>query len=190
MTFHETLLVFKAHKNGKGYIALCPAHGDRNPSLSLREGRDGRTLVKCFAGCSLDDIISAKGLSSNELFHTSIKTSWHIPHRNGYQGRATQQRTRATVTALAEHKKLPEAFLRELGLRDGSNGVDIALVSPEGNEVGAKPATITVDTAAEWLGISRTTCYEGVHSGSIPSIKIGRRLLVPTAALEKMLGVA
>jgi hypothetical protein len=34
-------------------------HGDRNPSLSVKDGRDGKLLFYCFAGCSFDEIVSA-----------------------------------------------------------------------------------------------------------------------------------
>ncbi len=47
--------------------------------------------------------------------------------------------------------------------------------------------TLTVDETASALGISRNAAYEGVRRGEIPSIKVGRRLLVPRAALERML---
>lgn len=50
-----------------------------------------------------------------------------------------------------------------------------------------KRATATVDEAAEILGLSRTTAYKAIHDGEIPSIKIGRRRLVPLAALEAMI---
>jgi excisionase family DNA binding protein len=46
--------------------------------------------------------------------------------------------------------------------------------------------TLTVEEAAETLGISRAFAYESVANGSIPSIRIGRRILVPKAALERM----
>jgi excisionase family DNA binding protein len=47
--------------------------------------------------------------------------------------------------------------------------------------------TMTVEATGTALGISRTTAYEGVASGEIPSIRVGRRLLVPTAAVRRML---
>jgi excisionase family DNA binding protein len=49
-------------------------------------------------------------------------------------------------------------------------------------------ATVSVEKAASIIGISRSTAYEGAHSRDIPVIKIGRRLLVPTAHLQRMLG--
>lgn len=50
------------------WIAKCPAHDDRTPSLSVRELEDGRVLVKCFAGCGFDEIVSKAGVDTNELF--------------------------------------------------------------------------------------------------------------------------
>ncbi len=50
----------------------------------------------------------------------------------------------------------------------------------------ARP-TITVNEAGELLGVSRSTAYEAVRVGEIPSIRLGRRLVVPTAAIRKML---
>lgn len=37
-------------RSGNGYLALCPAHEDRQPSLSVTEAQDGMVLLKCFAG--------------------------------------------------------------------------------------------------------------------------------------------
>jgi excisionase family DNA binding protein len=45
---------------------------------------------------------------------------------------------------------------------------------------------MTVEEAAKRLGLSRPAAYEGVRRNEIPSIKIGRRILVPIAALERM----
>lgn len=48
-------------------------------------------------------------------------------------------------------------------------------------------ATLTVGEAAKILGISRNSAYQGILIGEIPYIKIGRRILVPKAALMKLL---
>lgn len=45
----------------------------------------------------------------------------------------------------------------------------------------------TVEEVARLLGISRGLAYEGVRRGEIPAVRIGKRLLVPRAALLKML---
>jgi len=51
-----------------GYSARCPAHQDRDPSLTFRDGHSG-ILVKCWAGCDLTDIAAALGLRVGDLFH-------------------------------------------------------------------------------------------------------------------------
>ncbi len=56
-------------KGGGGqWTALCPAHRDSHNSLSISTGRDGRILFKCHAGCSVDAIVGALGLSVKDLF--------------------------------------------------------------------------------------------------------------------------
>jgi excisionase family DNA binding protein len=47
--------------------------------------------------------------------------------------------------------------------------------------------TLSIEEAAKVLGIGRNLCYDRVKTGEIPVIKIGRRLLVPRRALEKLL---
>jgi hypothetical protein len=55
-------------KSGKGYIAKCCSHQDKNPSLSLMVLSDGRILIHCHAGCSTYDVLSAIGLEMGDLF--------------------------------------------------------------------------------------------------------------------------
>lgn len=50
-----------------------------------------------------------------------------------------------------------------------------------------KRQTYTVDEASELLGIARNAAYAAVRSGQIPSIRIGKRIVVPKAALDRML---
>ena len=51
----------------------------------------------------------------------------------------------------------------------------------------SKRLTLTVPEAAEKLGIGRNQGYEAARNGQIPTIKIGKRLLVPVTALENKL---
>lgn len=50
------------------YQARCPAHDDRRPSLTIRELDEGRILIHCFAGCDVESILSAVGLSFDDLY--------------------------------------------------------------------------------------------------------------------------
>ncbi len=49
--------------------------------------------------------------------------------------------------------------------------------------------TVTVEEAAKLLGIARMTAYSAVREGEIPSLRIGRRVLVPRAALDRLLAI-
>lgn len=67
----ETLLsrVERPKLTGRGrWLCRCPAHDDRRPSLSIRELGDGRTLIHCFGGCSVDSVLGALGLHFTDLF--------------------------------------------------------------------------------------------------------------------------
>jgi len=57
-----------ARRSGQGWKANCPAHDDHVPSLSIKEGADGRVLLKCFAGCSTDSVLAAIELKARDLF--------------------------------------------------------------------------------------------------------------------------
>jgi len=69
MTIEEFLpRVARVKRSGKGWTARCPAHEDRQASLSVTEGDDKRVLVHCFAGCSTEDVVGALGLTMSDLF--------------------------------------------------------------------------------------------------------------------------
>lgn len=55
-------------KGGDKWAARCPAHDDRNPSLSIARGDDGRVLLKCWAGCTALEVMQALGLTLADLF--------------------------------------------------------------------------------------------------------------------------
>ena len=47
--------------------------------------------------------------------------------------------------------------------------------------------TRTIEEAAKALGIGRNQAYEAARKGEIPTVRIGKRILVPVAALERLL---
>ena len=65
--------------NSSEYTASCPAHDDKNPSLSITE-KDGKILLHCHRGCSPEDIVSSMGLKMKDLFTDDEKTP-HSSHR-------------------------------------------------------------------------------------------------------------
>ena len=60
------------------YSARCPAHADRSPSLAIKEGDRG-LLVKCWAGCTLDEITAALGIQVGDLFFDKPTTHGSRP---------------------------------------------------------------------------------------------------------------
>jgi hypothetical protein len=55
---------------GRGYLARCPAHEDRRPSLKIDEGRDW-LLLYCWAGCSVEAITTALGIRVADLAYVN-----------------------------------------------------------------------------------------------------------------------
>jgi hypothetical protein len=49
------------------WMACCPAHADKSASLSIRHTED-KTLIHCFAGCSVHEVVGAIGLDISDLF--------------------------------------------------------------------------------------------------------------------------
>ncbi|MGH9867912.1 MAG: AAA family ATPase [Candidatus Polarisedimenticolia bacterium] len=69
--------------NGAGHVARCPSHDDRHASLSIGDGDDGRALLNCHAGCSVEQIVGALGITTADLFERS----------NGHSGQPRILRT-------------------------------------------------------------------------------------------------
>ena len=57
MSAAEIAKALKGHRSGQGYVARCPAHDDRTPSLSIRDV-DGKVLIHCHAGCDQKRVIA------------------------------------------------------------------------------------------------------------------------------------
>jgi hypothetical protein len=75
----EQLQGFKKCANQQ-YVALCPSHSDRKPSLSISLADDGRVLIHCHAGCATDDIIRSLGITPRDLY-PQPNGDGHFPDR-------------------------------------------------------------------------------------------------------------
>ncbi|HZT72897.1 MAG TPA: hypothetical protein VE996_04530 [Terriglobales bacterium] len=68
MTAAHVAARLHARPTGPGrWIARCPAHDDRSPSLSIREGREGRVVIHCFGGCASAAVLAAAGISWRDM---------------------------------------------------------------------------------------------------------------------------
>ena len=108
----RTLTALRDHghepsKAGAGWCCRCPAHDDRNPSLSIHAGDDGRALVNCHAGCTVDAVCGAIRLRTVDLFIPD-------PSRSaGRNGHAPKPRRRG------DGDTTPRTPARSAGIGDG-----------------------------------------------------------------------
>jgi hypothetical protein len=76
----------RVRHSGTGWTARCPAHDDKWPSLSIAEGRDGRVLMHCHAGCRTEDIVAAIDFSMVDLFPQTVDGSLPTPRGKAKDG--------------------------------------------------------------------------------------------------------
>jgi excisionase family DNA binding protein len=89
----------------------------------------------------------------------------------------------------ASHSELRDALVFAAG-GAGPAVVPGSRTAPGAVAPVANRLVYTVEEAATLLGISRSFAYEAVQNGQIPSMRIGRRILVPKAALERFLALS
>lgn len=53
--------------SNNSWLACCPAHDDRTPSLSIRDTGEGKLMLRCFAGCETIDVLGAIGLDWEDV---------------------------------------------------------------------------------------------------------------------------
>ena len=133
------------------WAARCPGHLDNSPSLAIKEGERG-LLVKCWAGCTLDEITAALGLRVADLFYDAP-----TPHEH----RPTPKPARTDYAALA--------FRFELGALDRrlrAEHVNQAVNTISINELHDHDLDRLVDVVAcAHADIERAELLEGVADG-------------------------
>lgn len=144
MKIQDILTRFKSVKQERdGWLALCPSHEDKNPSLSISQGNDGRILLNCFAGCKILSILESVGLEMSDLFNDTPKT--HLKHTQSVPGASIKQSVKhsdsgCTLSDYAKAKNLPVDFLRELGVQESRFKGIPQLVIPYHDEDGIQTA--------------------------------------------------
>jgi len=118
-----------AQQSGNGWSARCPSHEDHRPSLSIAEGNDGRALVKCHAGCSVDAICDAVGLHVAELMAEDAVSSGTIRRRSEIRRVSTAPKTGKTYATA-------KAAIVTLERKHGDRSAIWTYHDAEGNPVG------------------------------------------------------
>lgn len=95
------------------WLAKCPAHDDRRPSLSIREADDGRVLLHCWSGCSTAEVIDAIGATWGDLFR---------PRDQRFPGGAPRRRERLASASDALKVLVTEARIVALLAGDLARG--------------------------------------------------------------------
>ena len=121
MTWHmiDLLKRFQNVKSsGNGFTAQCPAHDDKQNSLSIAQ-QNGKWLIKCHAGCTTEHVLHAAGLTFKDLF--TDEPSKERASTGERRSASEQPRNGATVGGLtleqyAAAKQLPVPYLEKLGL--------------------------------------------------------------------------
>ena len=105
------------------WVARCPAHHDRSPSLRIRELDDERVLLHDFGGCSTGDVLKALGLSLLDLFpqrtgqHARARSAAWVPIRDAVFVFDHEAHVVAVIAAdLMEQRKVDEPTWQRLAL--------------------------------------------------------------------------
>jgi hypothetical protein len=95
LTFRDRLEQLGRRVRGPrhSFAAQCPnpshgaGHGDRHPSLHVSEGKDGRVLAHCQAGCGLSDVLAPLGLEARDLFprRASFRAARRTTRHSGHE---------------------------------------------------------------------------------------------------------
>lgn len=109
-------------KAGGGFTALCPAHEDKDPSLTVAEGRRG-IVFTCWSGCQVNEIRVALDLTWPELFYDGIEEDGKLPSidRRGQALEALSAAARLrdepeTVNAICARRGWSRKVLESLGV--------------------------------------------------------------------------
>jgi putative DNA primase/helicase len=148
------------------WMARCPAHDDRTPSLSISDGEAGRLLFTCFAGCTFESVRAA--LVAQNLWPGSDVGEWRPPDpaveraRRESEARDRARRIAAALriwnSAHPTHGTLAEAYLRARGIEIASPATlrfAPALRHPTGGIFPAMVARVD-DLDGRLIGVHRT----------------------------------
>lgn len=130
MTAADVAERLHARAAGAGrWIARCPAHADRTPSLAIREGRDGRVVVHCFGGCAPAAVLAAAGISWRDISGappTAEQRRAAAERRRAEERRWLRALARAVIVVGRRHPghaglaRLRDDVARELRARGGA----------------------------------------------------------------------
>ena len=145
------------YKEAGKWQAICPAHSDHDPSLSITLV-DNKILLHCHAGCDVEDILYELGIEMKDLFFVNEgNVGADMP-------KSQQRGNNCTLSDYARYKGLPVTTLEGFGLQDSRYGKRCRLVIPyldeKGNEVSIRYRnSLAGDNRFEWKKGSKIFLY-------------------------------
>jgi putative DNA primase/helicase len=148
-------IALKGRRNGNGWLVRCPCHnhgkgrGDRNFSLSVANGNDGRLLFRCFAGCDFLDILDElehRGLVDDERQEPREQLVRETPHEPNADAliiwRASEP---LPYTIAAEYLERRGIALQppSLRCRNGKSALVAAVQAPDGKVIAIQLTRLT-----------------------------------------------
>jgi putative DNA primase/helicase len=152
-------------KAGSGWVARCPAHDDRTPSLAIRDADNGKVLVHCHTGCDPRNVIAA--LKARGLLDlTGRRQRRHVQWRNVAEPQHDKRQDERSAVALALWRSSKPTFGTAVESYLASRGIDPPLPSslrfhpglkhPSGGIWPAMVALVTNGADGTPLAIHRT----------------------------------
>jgi hypothetical protein len=152
-------------KVGGGWMATCPAHDDREPSLSITDARNGKVLIRCHAGCDQQDVIAAlraRGAWGHERSPVRFASTIQRQPSSLPEG-DTIRRTAAALAVWHASRSAEgtpvENYLRSRGLTipvTPSVRFHVGLKHPSGRVWPAMVSLVTYGATGDAIGIHRT----------------------------------
>ncbi|MDA2926322.1 toprim domain-containing protein [Acidobacteria bacterium AH-259-G07] len=175
----------KVRRTGKGWLACCPVHDDREPSLSISQGADGTTLVHCHAGCSQEAVI-------NELKAMGL---WMLQNNEHLLAQQTGQKSNnrstdndnkkkcfaiweQTLNANHEEAAPLRSYIKSRGLNTNSLPICIRFhpnlsYYENGTKIGSYPALVAKVSGKDGNGIGLQRIYltRDGQKANVPEVK-------------------
>lgn len=166
MTAEAVAKALGGRRAGAAWMARCPAHDDRAPSLSIADARDGKVLVRCHAGCDQRDVIAALrargawGTDERRPIHCSRTLDREPPTETGTDSMRRMEAALALWRGAQSAKGTPVGtYLRSRGLTipiPPSIRFHIGLKHPSGGVWPAMLAIVIRGADGKPIGIHRT----------------------------------
>ena len=165
MTAETIARALGGHRAGTTWMARCPVHEDRSPSLSITTGNDGKVLVRCHAGCDQRDLIAA--LLQRGLWQTNGRVSGiAFNHRRRLAEEPDAEALQRSAAALAIWQASQATQGSPVGTYLRSRGLDLpvppvlrshaGLKHPSGGVWPAMVALVTHGATGSPIAVHRT----------------------------------